>query len=266
MTIEEIQEYKSLLLGLIPTDGSPKGNVTLLDEFKGNAKKERGVFLTDEDYWDVRNSLISDGRLVKGRGRGGSVYLAHEGAVVSASKPAKKLKESDLYAPFYETISKTWVRENEIKDFISQNTASQGKKKTGGKWTRPDVSLVAVKKFEFIPGTILEVITFEIKPEDEFGVEGVFETAAQSVFAHKSYLAIAVSKTGKPDSEDFSRIERLCERFGIGLLTFSDPADWVTFEEFVTPERKNPDPKDVNSFIQTQIKRENQEKLQLLIK
>jgi hypothetical protein len=54
-------------------------------------------------------------------------------------------------------------------------------------WTHP----VALKSFLYIPsGKILELITFEVKPENDYRIEGVFETAAHSRFSHKSYLVI----------------------------------------------------------------------------
>lgn len=267
MTPDEIAKYKTLLRELIPYDGSSKGNVTLLSEFLKKARAEHSVNLSESDYWEVRNELIAEGLIGKGRGKGGSVYLLEGHTDREAGKRSKeRTKESDLYSPFYEVIKQTWVKENRIDDFIIQLTASQGKKKTGGKWTRPDISLVAVRTYEYIPGKILEVVTFEIKAESEFGIEGVFETAAHSVFAHKSYLAILVSGKERTDSEEFDRLGRMCERFGIGLLTFSDPKDWATFDEVVSPERKNPDPADINSFIQTQVNTENRNRIQQLLR
>jgi hypothetical protein len=56
--------HREIVLACVPEDGSPKGNITLQQE-SGLAK---------EDCDAARKSLIADGFLTAGRGRGGSVY------------------------------------------------------------------------------------------------------------------------------------------------------------------------------------------------
>jgi hypothetical protein len=61
-------------------------------------------------------------------------------------------------------------------------------------------------------------------------------------------------------------LKRECERFGIGLLTFSDPGDWDTFDVVVEADHKLPDPDEVDNFIRLQVMKANQEVLQELIR
>jgi hypothetical protein len=122
-----------------------------------------------------------------------------------------------------------------------------------------------VRIFPFLPGKSLEVITFEVKPLNYFGVDGVFEAAAFSVFAQRSYLAVQVPEN-LGDSEDFDRLLRECKRFGIGLMTFVQPDNWETFEEVLIPEHRPPDPAETNAFISTQIAEEHKRRLQDLIR
>lgn len=69
-----------LILQLLPKDGSSIGNIKLQQQLT-----EAAAFsFSEEDYWRVRDTLIADGVLGKGQGRGGSVFLAQP----SASKPA----------------------------------------------------------------------------------------------------------------------------------------------------------------------------------
>lgn len=109
------------------------------------------------------------------------------------------------------------------------------------------------------------MVTFEIKPELIHDVAGVFETASHSVFAHKSYLAIECP-SGKPEDENFERLEVLCKRFGVGLITFSEASDENSYEEIIEPERKTPDPNDVDEFILTQLSNKNQNQLHQMLK
>ncbi len=263
MIQEEIKKYAEILLGLIPEDGSPKGNITLIQDLTQKLKRDLNVAISEDEYWEIRNDLIEKGDISTGKGKGGSVYRS---LGIAKGTKAKSTKESDIYESFFQTINKSWVKQNDIKEFQAEITAAQGRRKTGGKWTRPDITLVAVRNFAFIPEKILEVVTFEIKPSFDTDVSGVFETAAHSVFAHKSYLAILISDENQMEFEEFQRLERLCKKFGIGLIVFSDPANWTTFDERIEPERKSPDPSDVNSFIRTQLKNETQNSILEMIK
>jgi hypothetical protein len=250
-----------MLLSLVPRDGKSIGNKMLLQDLRKEAKDD----IPDESYWEIRNDLIIQGLIEKGRGYGGSVHRVKD--VVPEEGVAKKhrIREADLYSMVSQYIEKTWVKDNGISQFVLERTASQGRKKTGGKWTRPDFALIALKSFAYIPGKVLELITFEVKPENDYRIEGVFETAAQSRFSTKSYLLIHLPD-GAPDKEEFKRVERECERFGLGLIMFKDPQDWSTYSTLQEAERRNPDPADVNSFITSQLSKDNQNHIQLMVK
>jgi hypothetical protein len=90
---------------------------------------------------------------------------------------------------------------------------------------------------------------------------GVYEAAAHSGFAHRSYLAF-------PDSPEyeksplFERVRDECERFGLGLILFENVADWDKYNFEVASERRTPDPQSVNDFIKTQISERGREAIQ----
>src|SRR5215203_1379964 len=95
---------EDVLLSLVPEDGGAVGNVALLRQLK-----HRGW--SEEKYWNVRDQLLNDGVLVRGRGKGGSVrrVLAEitevvtsptiEAAAVSMAKGQKASSELSLYEP-----------------------------------------------------------------------------------------------------------------------------------------------------------------------
>lgn len=62
---EQIDKYEYDLLDKVHVT-EPVGNITLLE------KLER-LGWNEELYWQIRNSLIERGLLVRGRGRGGSI-------------------------------------------------------------------------------------------------------------------------------------------------------------------------------------------------
>ncbi len=64
-----------LLLALVPANGASIGNQTLREKFLA-AVGETGLTASDADFERVREALIADGLLNKGKGRGGSVHRA----------------------------------------------------------------------------------------------------------------------------------------------------------------------------------------------
>ena len=56
----------------------------------------------------------------------------------------------------------------------------------------------------------------------------------------KSYIVI-YTPDGNPTTEDFQGVKRECERFGLGLVTFTDGADPSTYETVQEAERRTPD-------------------------
>jgi hypothetical protein len=266
-------DYRQLMLSLIPQNGTNVGNVTLRQQLQAEAGKG-GDTLTDDDYWRLRDELIDEGLIEHGRGRGGSVHLVptkveesenKEGQAPTATEPLTPALptpvEADFYEPFHTAIKNGYVKENRIKRFVSEITAQQGRRATGGKWTRPDVTLIAVRSYKFTPGKRLEVITFEVKPSIDTALEGVYEALAHSAFAHRSYLAVPVSTFAEGQDIPDERIIQECTRHGVGYINFDNVADYDTYEIICPAVLKEPDPYNVDNFIKTQISAANQEQL-----
>lgn len=103
---------KALLLTLVPADGSGVGNQTLTEQFFVAAKAE-GLNATAKDYDHAKESLVADGVLAKGKGRGGSVHrveatgeaddegfdLAAQAIPEGADQPAPKAGKAKPLAP-----------------------------------------------------------------------------------------------------------------------------------------------------------------------
>ncbi|MFH2055113.1 MAG: hypothetical protein ABIJ61_04075 [bacterium] len=247
----EKKRLKKLMLEKVPKDGSTIGNKALMSILKRSG-------FTEDLYWALRNELIEEGVLAKGRGLGGSVHHTQGASTVQS---AKKIKESALYDPFRKAIDDYWIQDNKLVPHmcIVEKIASGGKKGTG-KWTKPDVVVVSVQSYQYVPAKFVEVISFEIKPAGVLDVSGVFETASHSKYAHRSYLAIHMPN-GPTDDEKMQRLLEECERFGIGFMYFKNPGDWATYETKIEPRRQNPAPPDVNDFITFNISRAGQNKI-----
>jgi len=252
-------ELKQKLLQFVPADGKPIGNGNLRHLIQRQLASS-GDQLADEDYWLLRDSLIDDGLLLTGRGKGGSVrrvLIEKEQPTSEAISPA----EADLYDAFHTAIKTGYAPANGLRRFVSEITARQGRRVTGGKWTRPDITMIGLRTYAFTPGKRLEIITFEVKPNLDSALEGVFEALAHSAFANRTYLA--VHSPGYEDVDDLGddRIVQECERFGVGYMLFSDPANYDTYQIIASARLKQPDPENVDTFIRAQITTQNQEEL-----
>lgn len=238
--------FKEEFLQAVPTDGSTIGNKRLRHKLGWEIDK----------YWRVRDELVQDGVLRLGRGRGGAVSRTAPVEPSSASVPEDRVPqreakhERELYPPFYKGLNK-WATDQGWTNHFIEQTAHQGRRRTGGDWTRPDFVVLGVKKYEYTPGIVRDVETFEVKP-DLYGIEAVFETAAHSRFATKSYLAIHAAAENL-DEDQLGRIESECQRFGLGLILFTVPEDPETWDYSVEAVRNEPDPEFLERFLNEQV-------------
>jgi hypothetical protein len=238
------------LLTLLPEDGTPVGNKRLREQLGWDPTH----------YFDVRDRLVERKILSIGRGRGGSAYRVKPVSVTKTAEqprpaPAPQYRrEKDLYKPVEEALRDGWSKTLRHHNYLVQITGAQGRKATGGVWTRPDITVVAVDTYAYVPGKFLEVITYEVKAAGNWGVAGVFEAAAHSRFATQTYLLLhAPGGRESIKGEDLERLQEECARFGIGLGLFQDPSSYDTYDFLVDPERRQPNPAETDRFIEQQL-------------
>jgi hypothetical protein len=233
------------LLGLIPSDGVFIGNTTLQRRSK-LAKR----------YWKVRKELVAGGYVSRGKGRGGSVarlVVSGKAAPPIARRKGKLLvrRESELYEPLKKWLAEDWGKDVEGGDFFEALVTGTPrlKKRDGGQWSRPDVTLVQVNSYGYLPEPILEVTTFEVKRfSDAENIRSVYEAAAHSRWAHFSYL---VAEVPNPDYEFSERFVSELERFDIGLIFMWQvkKGKWRFEEQEWETDRLHPGPEELNGLL-----------------
>jgi|SRR5271166_4165786 len=275
MTDEQKEALKGKLLSLVPAAGNRISNKALIESFLKLG--DEGMPQVEDEkralYWTLRNELIENGDLETGRGYGGTVRLAakeraSEQATGTVTIPgadnttanqitleAPKPKEVELYEPFMQALKQGYILEYRVpRDYVLVKTAHAGSKNTGGVWTRPDIALVAVHTYPFLPNKRLEVTTFEIKKSIDDAMAGVFEALAHSAFAHRVYLAVMVDgDIPAAQAETWTRMREECDRLAIGLIKFSKADEYDTFEFISEAAPNDPDLYKVNEFIAKQI-------------
>jgi len=143
---------------------------------------------------------------------------------------ASKVKEEDFYIPFAD-----WLK-NEIEDVT--HAIPLGGNKFKDKWGTPDV----IGKREPMRSDIIkgptEIVSAEIKTETLQLVTAFGQACAYKIFSHKVYLVVP----RQSQSEEISRLDSLCQIFGIGLVTFDAESPKIPdFRILMRPARHEPD-------------------------
>lgn len=136
------------------------------------------------------------------------------------------------------------------------DTARAGAARTGGKWTRPDVSLVTIEADRWIPDVV--VSTFEIKLGTRLLVDAVHEALAQRARAHAAWI-MADSRC-RDDAVNFERIAREAMSYGIGIIvithlpeTGEDAEEGAHYDIVVEPTFHKPNTDSLNHFVSSQF-------------
>ena len=256
----ELSAAEQKMLAAIPSEGV--GNKTLRTNLK----------MKTDMYWEVRNSLVSKGVIQTGRGKGGSVKLVKEecakgqGAVKGVARKTKS-EELKLYKPIAKVLMEQWAKEQGYDDYAVEVTGNQGSKRTGGRWSRPDIVVVGCKTYRFLPGRFIEVITFEVKTEINLDISAVYEAIAHRRAATKSVLIISSSNNVDQETQDEIQIvQEEAEKNGIGFIVIENPSDFDTWDLRNEGEYCEPSPAKLNEFITIQTSADLQKKLLFWLK
>jgi hypothetical protein len=153
-------------------------------------------------------------------------------------EPPKKTKEKDFYQPFA-----NWLV-NETEECTK--AIGLGGNLFGGKWGTPDVIGKRESKLSDILKIQTEIVSAEMKTDSNQLITAFGQACAYSLFSHKTYLVIPNTSP----QEDISRLDALCQGFGIGLVLFDTSSTQNTgFTIRVRPRKHEPDMFYTNKFM-----------------
>ncbi|MDI3283010.1 hypothetical protein [Polyangium sp. 15x6] len=258
------------LLALLPVDGSTIGKTRLLEKLGW-----------DEDrYFAARDRLVDTGKVVRGVGRGGTLRLAetpidapvampaqpdarsNRRPPVSDAERAPDNREERYYKALAETLRTQWAKDRSFTRVEVEITAKQGRRDTGGRWSRPDLTAVSLTRYRYIPGVFLDVTTFEVKTIEALDVTGVYEALAHRRSATRAYLlCVADGPLTDGQKERIIPVEEEAARHGIGLFVIDNVRDHETWTERCEARRFDADPEKLNDFIARQLSGELQQNI-----
>ncbi|MEV6597575.1 hypothetical protein AB0M36_11995 [Actinoplanes sp. NPDC051346] len=254
-------DQQALFLAL-PPDGTAASNPTL----------QKKLGWDSDRYFHARDALVDATLIVRGRGRGGVVRrvatdspaeertvavvveTTSDVATTAATVEAVIKNELALYDPMRHVIANDWAKDHRRDPLAVEITALQGRRSTGGTWSRPDIVSVEVRTFAFVPGKYLEVASFEIKAANAINVQAVYEALAHRRSATHSYVLLHVpADQAEQLEEDVADVAEAARTHGIGVITAADPDDYNTWEDREEARRIEPDPERLNNFVATQL-------------
>jgi hypothetical protein len=163
---------------------------------------------------------------------------AGSGKTKGKAKVINKVNESDFYIPFTD-----WLI-NEVEDVT--HALPLGGNAFRDKWGTPDViGKKESKTYDVIKGTI-EIVSAEIKIDTNQIITAFGQACAYKLFSHKVYLVVPRQAA----IDEISRLDSLCQIFGIGLVTFdADEPTAPDFRIMVRASKHEPDLFYTNKYV-----------------
>jgi len=179
--------HATRILARLPLDGTAVGQIRL-----------RGlVDLSNEEYRKVLEELTAAGLVRLGRGRGGSLARQEsrlDPEVVPEETTGLVHHESDLYQPLVDWLLSTLETQDRFFWDARVTASPQGRRRSTGQWSRPDVTSIEVWRSEWLPQVNLSISSYEVKRFcDAERLESVYEAKAHGRWAHHSNLVVEAS-------------------------------------------------------------------------
>lgn len=212
-------------------------------------------------YAAAEQSLLDDGVIDIRRGREGGIFLSNGVSPTLSDKQVaetvadERQRERDHYEKALKVLRTDWALDERFLQVFGCVTAGQGRRRTGGRWTRPDLTTLCISKRIFDAGKQADVRTFEVKLFEALDVAAVFEALSHRARAHYSYLLI-VDAPRRSEEADEARLEAVvaeAARHGVGVFTASATCDYKRWERLLDARLSDADPTAIEDFVTNQV-------------
>jgi hypothetical protein len=262
-SVKRVQDLEQALLAEVPTDGKTIGNIALI----------RKLGWAEDAYWPVRDALIDRGELVRGGGRGGSVYrviadVEEDDLDLGAVAPARRAGlavEKDLYEPIRKVLKKSWAKDQRFLTNSIVKTIANVRQGAGGtgKWSQPDLLFLGLPKYELMGQSELNVVTFEVKRLGGWDIKSIYQAEAHKQNANYSYVFLhnEDDSSERENDANFQRCRRKAFEFKVGLIVASDPGNYETWNTVVEAQRNNLALETVETFVAEHVNEDERDQI-----
>jgi hypothetical protein len=260
----DFEKLKSTMSGLLPEDGTPVLNRVMRVMLARKLEQP----IDEETFFKARDTLLSTGAIGRLRGQGGQMFLVKPETAPPSTEPepasAEAWPEANLMVPLKDFLEGPFRKGLDLPEsgaFIVQDTSALGPHK--GRWARPDFILVSAMRFKLLPGSQVDLHSFELKTETGGSMLAIHEALAQTRFTHFGHLVWHLPEGSKfePMLDD---ITTHCEEHGIGLIRMRDPLKAALpdgCEILVDPRRKPTLSAIIDGFLESRLLPEQKETL-----
>jgi hypothetical protein len=253
------------IIALLPEDGTPVLNRVM----RVMLSRELQRPIKPDLYFAARDLLLDNHRIGRSRGQGGQLFLEIKpvttGQVGAQTVAEETWAESKLMKPLRQYLEGAFREGLDLpEDAVSivHDTSSLGPAR--GQWARPDYILVTAMRFKLLPGSQVDVHSFELKTEAGGTVQAVHEALAQTRFTHFGHLVWHLPDGSKAEAR-LAEIESHCDEHGIGLIRMRDPGCAESCEILLDPERKTTPLVSVEGFLETRLSLEQRNRLRHVV-
>jgi len=176
--------------------------------------------------------------------------------------------ERDHYEPVLNTLLCRWTEQPGFTHVFGSITASQGRRATGGRWSRPDIVLCTISDWLFSSRAEGDVRTIEVKPYWALDTLAVFEALSHKARAHYAYLLIVdfPEELNDDQKSDMEVILAAAARHGIGVITANRSDDWDTWIFELDARKSDADPQAIHQLLLDQVPKEVREKFRAALR
>jgi hypothetical protein len=246
-----VHKLAETMLTLLPQDGTPVLNRVM--RVMLSRELERPV--EPKAFFEARDHLFKSGKIGRLRGQGGQLFLTQKSSRAEQIRTPSEAEwtEARLMEPlgrFLEGPFREGLDLPKGSECIIHNTSAMGPVR--GRWARPDYILVSAMRFKLMPGSQIDVHSFELKTETGATDLAVYEALAQTRFTHFGHLVWHLPNGSKAEAR-LAEIQNQCEEHGIGLIRMPDPARSEDCIILVDPVRKQTLSATVDGFLESRL-------------
>ena len=246
-TVGAVAEH---MLSLLPPDGTPVLNRVM----RAMLSRELESSIKPELYFAARDLLLGKERIGRLRGQGGQLFLTPQEQPAPDITPEVELwAEARLMEPLRRYLEGLFTKGLDLPAggvCIVRKTAAFGPRR--GQWARPDYILVSAMRFKLLPGSQVDVHSFELKAEGSGTVQAIHEALAQTRFTHFGHLVWHLPDGSKSEAR-LGEVQEHCSEHGIGLIRMHDPSVEEGCEILLDPIRKSTLPATIDGFLESRL-------------
>lgn len=227
-----------------------------------------------ETYRAAEQALVDKDKIEVRRGRNGGVFLITETELeptpeaLGKTVAEERRKEKHHYANLKSVLEGEWALDGRFQSVNVCETAYLGRKRTGGRWTRPDLTALCVSQRIFDPHKRGDVRTFEVKLFETVDVSAVFEAVSHRARSHYSYLLIVGAPNKHSGEERLEPVVAEAARHGVGVYVIEEgrSGSYSGWELHLDARISDADPIEIENFVEQQVAAETRKAFMLTLR